>query len=241
MAGTLALVGAGEFLETMNEVDRVLLARAGGSRVVVLPTASAPDGPGVPERWARMGEEHFRALGAQVQVVMALDRAGCDDPAAADRVRSANLVYFSGGKPDYLRQTLEETALWSAVLDVLARGGVLAGCSAGAMIMGAYVPGFIGRSPSSHNRWNPSFGLVPDAIVIPHYNEFPEPMVSLMFGGRPRGTFVIGVDAHTALVGNDNDWQVFGAGRVTVREGRATKRYTSGQRVTLPVARKETA
>src|SRR5512142_2572308 len=175
MAGTLALVGAGEFLETMERVDRELLARAGGTRVVVLPTASAPDGPGVPERWARMGVEHFSNLSAQVESVMALDRADCDKADNADRVRAANLVYFSGGKPAYLRQTLEGTALWRAVEAVLARGGVLAGCSAGAMILGAYVPDFSSRmGMPSVREWQPSFALVPHAIVIPHYNEFPE-------------------------------------------------------------------
>src|SRR6185312_7897313 len=46
--GTVALVGAGEFLPAMDPVDRGLLASiAGPARVVVLPTASAPDGPGV--------------------------------------------------------------------------------------------------------------------------------------------------------------------------------------------------
>lgn len=73
MTGTLALVGAGEFLEAMNPVDRALLERAGGQRVVVLPTASAPDGPGVPGRWASMGVEHFNRLGAQTEAIMALD------------------------------------------------------------------------------------------------------------------------------------------------------------------------
>src|SRR5512136_949079 len=123
MAGTLALVGAGEFLDSMSAVDRQLLAWAGGSNVVILPTASAPDGVGVPERWIRMGVDHFARLGARADGLLALDRAACDHPANADRVRAANLVYFSGGKPDYLRSTLDGTALWSAARALLDRGG----------------------------------------------------------------------------------------------------------------------
>ncbi len=83
------------------------------------------------------------------------------------------------------------------------------------------------------NRWHPSFALVPAAIVVPHYNEFPEVMVSLMFGRRPAGSYLIGIDSHTALVGLDHTWQVLGTGRVTVRHGRETKRYTAGQAVSL--------
>lgn len=234
MAGTLALVGAGEFLESMSGVDRQLLDRAGGNHVVILPTASAPDGAGVPERWIKLGVDHFTGLGAQADGVLALDRAACDDPANADRVRAANLIYFSGGKPDYLRSTLDGTALWSAVREVFDRGGVIAGCSAGAMIMGGYVPEFSLKAGVPWiNRWHESFALVPDAIVVPHYNEFPEVMVSLMFGRRPPGSYLIGIDEHTALTGLDHAWQVLGAGRVTVRRGREKKRYTAGQAVSL--------
>jgi cyanophycinase len=234
MAGTLALIGAGEFLDPMDKVDQTLLSMAGGMRVVVLPTASTPDGPGVPERWAKMGIDHFNHLGAQTDAVMALDRAACIDAKLAARVRAANLVYFSGGKPDYLYNTLVDTPVWQAVSEVLARGGVVAGCSAGAMIMGAYVPVFselIGIPTIS--KWQDGFKLVPDSIIAPHYNEFPEIFSSLIFGGRPAGTFLIGVDADTALVGSNGSWKALGARRVTIKRDHATQRYTEGQTVPL--------
>jgi cyanophycinase len=234
MAGTLALVGAGEFLDSMSGVDRQLLDRAGGGNVVILPTASAPDGAGVPERWIRMGVDHFTRLGAQADGLLALDRAACDDSANVDRVRAANLIYFSGGKPDFLRSTLDGTALWSAVLEVFERGGVIAGCSAGAMILGGYVPEFSLKAGIPWiNRWRAAFALLPEAIIVPHYDEFPEVMVSLMFGRRPPGTYLIGIDGHTALVGFDHAWQALGAGRITVRRGRAKKRFAAGQTVLL--------
>jgi cyanophycinase len=242
MAGMIALVGAGEFLDTLNAVDRALLEMAGGSRVVVLPTASAPDGPGVPERWAQMGIEHFNRLGAQTEAVMALDRTACFDSTLAERVRAANLVYFSGGKPDYLYNTLVETPVWAAVRAVLERGGVVAGCSAGAMIMGSHVPAFSKRLGVPWvGGWQPAFELVPQGIIIPHYNELPEIMAGVVFGRRPSGSFLIGVDAHTALVGANGQWRVMGAGRVTLRQGREVVRYTQGQTMLLPTGSKVTA
>ena len=234
MSGTLALVGAGEFLDTMDQVDQQLLSMAGGTHVVVLPTASAPDGSGVPERWAKMGIDHFNRLGAQTDAAMALDHAACADTALAKRVRAANLVYFSGGKPDYLYNTLVDTPVWGAVKEVLMRGGVVAGCSAGAMIMGAYVPVFSRRlgMPSIGN-WQSGFALLPDAIIAPHYNEFPEILSGLMFGGRPAGTFLIGIDTDTALVGLNGSWKVLGARRVTLRRQEKTQRFARGQNVLL--------
>jgi cyanophycinase len=234
MSGILALVGAGEFLDTMDQVDQQLMSMAGGTRVVVLPTASAPDGPGVPERWAKMGIDHFNRLGAQTDAVMALDRTACADAALAERVRVANLVYFSGGKPDYLYNTLVDTPVWDAVKEVLARGGVVAGCSAGAMIMGAYVPVFSRRlGMPAIGKWQSGFALLPGAIIVPHYNEFPEIFSGLMFGGRPAGTFLIGIDADTALVGLDGSWQVLGARRVTLRRNEEAQRFAPGQSVLL--------
>jgi len=165
---------------------------------------------------------------------LVLDRAACDAAANAEQVRAANLVYFSGGKPDYLRRTLEGTAVWSAVRAVFDRGGVIAGCSAGAMIMGGFVPEFSMKAGVPWiNRWHASFDLLPGAIVVPHYDEFPEVMVSLMFGRRPAGSYLIGIDGHTALVGLDHTWQVLGAGRVTLRRGREKKRYAAGEDVSL--------
>lgn len=56
---------------------------------------------------------------------------------------------------------------------------------------------------------------------------------SLTSGRRPRGSHLIGIDGHTALVGFDHAWQVWGAGRVTVRRGRNKQRYAAGQTVSL--------
>ena len=96
------------------------------------------------------------------------------------------------------------------------------------MIMGAYIPTF-----SLKNRWHTSFGLLPNVVVIPHYDEFPAVMVNMMFGRRPAGSFVIGIDGRTALVGLEQAWQVMGAGCVTVRRGKETQHYTAGQAVPL--------
>src|SRR4051794_40430054 len=134
--GTVALVGSGEFLPISDPLDQALLARLPDpARVVVLPTASAPDGPGVPERWARMGVEHFTRLGVAVTAVLLRTRADAESPELAAQIAAANFVYLSGGKPQYLLQTLQDTVCWQAIAGVFAAGGVVAGCSAGAMAL----------------------------------------------------------------------------------------------------------
>ncbi len=168
---TLALVGAGEFLPSMQAVDAELLERSGGRRVVILPTASAPDGPGVPERWARMGVEHFQGLGATATAVMALRREDCLRSDLAATVRQADLIYLPGGKPDHLWNSLSETPVWQAITEVVGRGGVVAGCSAGAMILGGWIPGRFSWRRMSF--WVPAAGFVADCVVLPHFDELP--------------------------------------------------------------------
>lgn len=229
--GTLALVGAGEYLPAMEPVDRALLAHLDApARVVVLPTAAAPDGPGVPERWAHMGVEHFTRLAAEVQPVMLLTRADAENPALAEQIASANFVYFSGGKPRYLLETLQGTPAWQAVLSVYASGGVVAGCSAGAMVMGGALIDF----PQIW-RTLPALGLVPGVVVIPHFDEIPASMAALTSKGH-RDATTVGIDGMTALVRHNGLYTVSGRGGVTVMTGAHKIRYSAGQEVLLPDA-----
>src|SRR5688500_8005830 len=105
------------------------------TRVVILSTASYPAGEEVFERWAAMGLDHFRELGAEVEPVMVRDRSEADDAAAAQAVGEADLIYLSGGKPAHLMRTLDGSAVAGAIVSAHRRGPVLAGRSAGAVVL----------------------------------------------------------------------------------------------------------
>jgi cyanophycinase len=219
----------------MQPVDAQLLAHiAGEPHVVVLPTAAAPDGEGVPERWARMGVAHFQQLGAHVEPVMLLNRADAENPTIVATITQANFVYFSGGKPRYLLETLQDTAAWQAITAIHQNGGVVAGCSAGAMVMGEAIFDF----PRFWQTF-PALNLAPGMIIIPHFDEIRQAMLaSLKHTDGPPTT--VGVDGSTALVGREGRWSVYGNGGVTVFEGRHKTRYTAGQEVRLPSQERST-
>lgn len=227
----MALVGAGEFLPAMNAVDRELLAATGRSRprVVVLPTASYPDGPEVFARWAAMGVEHFSELGAEVEPVMVGDRADGDDPSAAQAVGEADLVYLSGGHPGHLVDVLSGTAVGTALVDAHARGAAIAGCSAGAMVLGDRLFDFRARRVPWPLRWRSGLGLAASLSVIPHYDAWPEPFSALIALQAPHDAPVLGIDEETAVIGLDGAWQVRGAARVTVWRGRHRERHRAGE------------
>jgi cyanophycinase len=219
----LALVGSGEYLPPMEPVDRILLGRVPAPpRVVCLPTAAGTEGPERIAYWARLAQDHFGRLGAPVRSLPVIDHAGANDPALAGLVAEANFVYLSGGKPAYLYATLEGSLVWEAILAVLGKGGVLAGCSAGAMILGEAFLGFTSRTR------NQGFRLLPGATVIPHYDEIPQWMIAPVRGWISGGLTLVGIEANTALVRDDTHLEVLGSGGVTIWNNAGKTRYTQG-------------
>jgi cyanophycinase len=228
--GPIALVGSGEFLPAMREVDATLLAAIGRSRprVAIVPTASWPDGEEVFRRWAAMGVEHFTTLGAEVEAVLVRDGFDADDAAHVQAIGEADLIYLSGGKPGHLTEAVVGSAVGDALIAAHARGATLVGCSAGAMALADRHFEFRKRRLIWPLRWSDGLDIVPGALVIPHYDFFPEAVSAMFVLQAPRGMAVLGIDEETALVGQDGAWQVRGAGRVTVWHGRRRQRYRRG-------------
>jgi cyanophycinase len=226
----LALVGSGEYLPPIEPLDRLLLQRLPSTpRVVCLPTAAGTEGPDRIGYWARLSVEHFTRLGVQVRSLPVIDPASANDPAHARAVAEANFIYLSGGHPDYLYQTLKESLVWKAVLSVLEKGGLLAGCSAGAMVMAEY---FFGMQP--WRRLN-GFNLLPRLIVIPHYGEIPRWISALVRFWAGRGLTTVGIEANTALAVDGGRMEALGDGGVTVWNRGGKVRYTQGVVAPWPV------
>lgn len=231
MPGPIALLGSGEFSAVMLDVDRDLLAATGRARprVAIVPTASWPDGESTFRTWIAQGTAHFGDLGAEVEAVEIRGPEDAADPAWIQAIGEADLVYLSGGKPGHLLAALRGTPAGAAMAAVHARGGILAGCSAGAMVLaGSQLRVGTRRFVRLPAGWCEALGLVPRAAVLPHYDAFPEPLLAAVALAAPRGTFVLGIDEETAAVGAGDTWQVRGRGRVTVWHGRHRVRYRDG-------------
>jgi cyanophycinase len=236
MIGLTALVGAGEYLPTMDGVDRRLLAETTGrpARVVCIPAAAGQEGETSVERWSQMGVAHFRRLGAEAASARITDRVSADDPQWAALIGAADLIYFSGGDPLYLYRTLAGTRAWAAVESAWARGAVFAGCSAGAMILGAVVPDVTDEALSLH----PAFNKLLNCLILPHFDRLESfrPGATAFIRSRlADGQYALGIDEHTALVGGiGGDWEVMGAGGVSVLTRDEVVVYRAGSRMTLP-------
>jgi len=238
MTGLMALVGSGEYLPVMNDTDRYLLSHssANGStpRVVCLPTAAGQEGESSWGRWMRMGEAHFQGLGAEVRSLPIIDRAAADDPQYVDILEHADLIYFSGGNPFYLFETLNGSRAWEAAQKAWARGAVYAGCSAGAMIMAEHIPNW--RSLGGQRV--KAFGALPKSTIFPHFDRmliWRGVTLPILQSFIPADEYTLGIDEDTALVGKPGSaWHVLGRQQVYVITRNEVKTYAAGEQVLLP-------
>lgn len=239
MNGLIALLGSGEYLPVMNETDSFLLKQTVTDdrtpRVVCLPTAAGMEGDVSVSRWMRLGQEHFKALGAEVEPLCITNRAEADDPQFAALIEQADLIYFSGGNPSYLYETLQGSRAWEAVLAATERGAAFAGCSAGAMFVGEFIPDLRGFTL----RQKKAFALLPNSHIFPHFDRMAAwrgvtmPILQSLIQA---GEYALGLDEDTALVGKlGGAWQVIGPQQVHVITKNEIKSYAMGEQVNLPV------
>jgi cyanophycinase len=226
MTGTFLLLGSGEFESWTHDVESTVLAEAtGDGSVVILPTASAPDGTVVFDRWARMGLDHYAEAGVCAEVLKVRTREDTLPDGVSERVERASMIYFSGGKPQHLASVLRDTPLLAAILRAMDRGAVWAGCSAGAMVVSRSRDG--GRGSS----YLFGLGLVPHVSFGVHWDRAAKiPGLAWWMTARvPADTWFVGIDERTAIVGDGTRWEVFGQRTVEVRGHDARATYRVGE------------
>lgn len=226
MPPTLALVGGDEFRPHCQEMDTALLQAAGRQRprVVILPAAAAHSGP---QKAATDGVAHFNRLGANAESLLILTQAQANDPNLVQRIAPADLIYLTGGSPDHHLQTLRDTRLLTAITDALAQGTILAGSSAGAMVIGTLM-----RRPST-GQWIDALALAPGIAVLPHHeNRDPAQLFPQLQTPLTAGLTILGIDAQTGLLGHPGHWQAVGYGQVTVYRPAGWQTYPSGATIT---------
>jgi cyanophycinase len=206
--GPIALVGSGEYLPEMLEIERGLI-EGRPLRYVQIPTAAGQEGAKRLSYWVELGKEQAARLGAEAVPLVVTTSEQADDPAIAAQVAGAGLIYMSGGSPGFLADTLRDTALWHAVVEAWQGGAALAGCSAGAMVMGDWVPDL--RHPNSGGR--AGLSLLPQLRVLPHFDKMlgwvPDALTRMLIRAK-EGVTLVGIDELTALVGGPSVFTVQG-------------------------------
>ncbi|MGD0255109.1 MAG: Type 1 glutamine amidotransferase-like domain-containing protein [Acidimicrobiales bacterium] len=205
--GPLALVGGDEWSPGCD-FDTELLAFSGGSEVLVIPTAAAYEHP---EKAVATAEAWFARFGGRARGLMVLGRADAQDETNAAEVRASRFTYLGGGSPMHLRSVLKASAVWEALLDAWRDGAVVAGSSAGAMVL---------TDPMVDPRGGAltvGLGMLEQLAVIPHFGHENAEKVHRSIALAAPGLPVVGIPERTALIRDpDGSWRQTGAGEVQV-------------------------
>jgi cyanophycinase len=230
-----SLLGSGEFQPWSEPVDRRLLEEADGDgRVLVLPTASAPEGKDVFERWGSLGLAHFARLEVPAEVLDLRGREDTDDPRILEKLEGASAVYFSGGNPAYLAATLADSDFLEGMLKQLERGMAYAGCSAGVACLNELT--FDSDTTDVGEVWKPGLSLVPKTLFAPHWDivdTWIPGAADFILGSVPEGHTFIGLDEDTAMVGTGDTWEVMGRSGIHIRQDGREATYREGDRFDL--------
>jgi cyanophycinase len=246
--GSLVLQGG---VGRSHAIASAFVARAGGSgaHVVVIPTASVGDAgpPGMSVTLARRMTEDFGV--AAFTVVHTIDRAEADSDSFVEPIRGARGVWMLGGFPPNLVHAYLGTKTERAIKELLERGGVVGGESAGAMIQGSWLD-------TTDDEWTPEmhalirkhgtgagFGLLTNAAIFPHFDKRGPAAAVKESAAHPKG-LAIGIDEETALIVRGALAEVVGTGAVSMYDGsgRSAPRLVtlrSGDRYDLSTRRKQ--
>lgn len=167
-------------------------------------------------------------------------------------IADAQYVFAGPGSPTYALRQWSGTAIDDVLRAKLRTGGIVTFASAAALTLGrrtlpVYEIYKVGEDP----RWLEGLDVLSEleinAVVVPHYNNaegghhdtrfcyMGERRLSQLEGELDDGTWVLGVDEHTALVIDiDADTaEVAGKGVVTIRVNGASEEIPSGEAFSL--------
>ncbi|MBG88219.1 MAG: cyanophycinase [Verrucomicrobiales bacterium] len=190
----------------------VQLAGEEQARLVIIPTAATDEGLDDDD------VELFRELGVtNIVVLHTRDREKADSEEFAKPLKSATAVWMSGGRQWRLADAYLGTKVLVGIQNVLDRGGIVGGGSAGASIMGSYLV----RGDSRSNEpimgdHEVGFGLLKQVGIDQHLlarnRQFD--LVKLI-EAKPE-LLGIGLDENTAILVTGDEFEVMGTSYVAI-------------------------
>ena len=249
MSRVLTIMGSGETAPTMVKVHRMLLERVGAPAVLL----DTPYGfqENADDISARAQEYFAQSVGHPIAVASfpSADVDAVTHDRAMARVAAAAYVFAGPGSPTYALRQWVDTPLPGLLAGKLSVGGGVTFASAAALTLGiATVPVYEIYKAGETPNWRDGLNLLEAATglraaVIPHYDNaegghhdtrycyLGERRLAALEPDLPPGTFVLGVDEHTALVLDLDERRasIVGNGVVTVRVAGHSSTFASGE------------
>lgn len=206
VAGALVICGGGRLPE---ELHREFLELAGGrdARIVVVTTASRYASlPAIERSLEFWRKQPLRAL----DVLHTRSRTVADDPAFSQPLVEATGVWFLGGNQNKITEAYLATRTELRLHEVLRRGGVIGGTSAGSAIMSRVMI----RGGRTEPVMGYGLGFLPGTIIDQHFlKRRRQPRLEQALRAHPDHVG-LGIDEGTAVVVQGRSLRVLGESEV---------------------------
>ncbi len=232
--GSLILIGGGHVGEKiMQEFKK----NAGGdtARIVVIPTALNDESLGNKEITFQKMKAYFKKAGfSNITILHTRDSSRANDPGFIKPLKKATGIYFYGGRQWRIADGFLNTKAHEEMFDLLDRGGVIAGSSAGATIQGSY----LARGDTKNNQimmgdHEKGLGFISNVAVDQHVIARNRQFDMFDILKEKPHLLGIGLDESTAIVVNGNTFEVIGESYVAIYDRSFWSREGSDMK-TLP-------
>ncbi len=213
----LIAVGGGQFGEAKDICEYFidLLKKKSDPRLAVMTVATNKT-----EAARQKYDSLFRRLGINhVSVIDVSERKDAFNTRALDRIGEADALFFTGGDQLNITSLLGGTPLHDLIDKRYREGIVIAGTSAGAMMMSnsLIVSGKSDRPPRVNGvQISPGMALISDTMIDTHFSQRGRHGRLLTAIAHYPQNLGLGIDERTALVVRGDEFRVIGEGAVTV-------------------------
>ncbi|HEY9794753.1 MAG TPA: cyanophycinase [Leptolyngbyaceae cyanobacterium] len=215
--GQLVIIGGAEDKEGDCTILREFVRRAGGvnARIVVMTVAT--------ELPREVGDNYIRVferLGVEdVRIVDTVEREDATSASYLEAIEKATGVFFTGGNQARITSVLKDTEIDKLLHRRLSEGIVIGGTSAGAAMMPDMM---IVEGDSETNPrievvdMEPGMAFLPGVVIDQHFAQ--RGRIGRLLSAVAQQPVVLGfgIDENTAVVVNNNQFEVVGEGAVTV-------------------------
>jgi len=223
--GTLLIIGGAEDKNGDCLILKDFAARAQRGPIVIV-TAASQVASTLYRDYARI----FRRLGLRKVRHLHLEQPeDARDPEVLRLFDHATGVFFTGGDQLRITTKMGGTDILNRIVEIYKRGGVIAGTSAGASIMGkTMLVGGEGTESHKVGNWMmaPGLGFAEEVLIDQHFAQ--RGRIGRLLGAvalNP-GILGIGIDEDTAIRVEGDLFQVIGRNAVYVVDGRSVS-YTN--------------
>lgn len=212
--GTLIAIGGGEIGHTNIMKEFRKLAGGDSAKIVVIPTAFVRDN----EIDTLLLKRNFKEYGIpNFTILHTNDSIEVNTDDFVKPIKEATGIYFTGGRHLRIADSYLNTKVHKELLELLERGGVIAGSSAGATIQGSY----LARGDTKNNQimmgdHEIGFGFISNIAIDQHVLSRNRQFDMFTILENKPELLGVGIDESTAIIVKGDILEVIGESYVII-------------------------